>query len=202
MIAQQRLSPVSQALPLRERAVTRLAILSGGTFVGVLAVLILMAIFGAYTDSRRAEADAVVQPAQLVIDPKIETDLSKAMSFDSDPTAAEVQNPFVDRDSISGAAASSTAAAVRTSTTASADGARTNTVSVGGRQTVGGPGDQIRDRVLDDGEVVAALGLEVVVDQPLGDMRLTCDVIHRQRVVRRVGEQLPSDGDEFGAARQ
>ena len=140
MIAQQRLSPVSQALPLRERAVTRLAILSGGTFVGVLVVLILMAIFGAYTDSRRAEADAVVQPAQLVIDPKIETDLSKAMSFDADPTAAEVQNPFVDRDSISGAAASSTAAAVRTSTTASADGARTNTVSVGGRQTVGGPG--------------------------------------------------------------
>ncbi|HEY2867647.1 MAG TPA: hypothetical protein VGJ02_11195 [Pyrinomonadaceae bacterium] len=139
MIAQQRLSPAPQALPLRERAATRLALLFGGTFIGVLIVLVLMAIFGAYADSRRAEADAEVQPAQLVIDPKIETDLAKAMSFENEPTAAEVQNPFVDREGISGiAAASSLGTAVRTS--ANAADAKTNTVSVGGRQAISGSG--------------------------------------------------------------
>ena len=137
MIAQQRLSPASQVLPLRERAATRLAILSGGTFLGVLLVLVLMAVFGAYTDSRRAEADAVVQPAQLVIDPKIETDLAKAMSFEADPIAADVQNPFVDRDGISGSAASSS---VATAVRPSSSGPSANTVTVGGRQTPGSPG--------------------------------------------------------------
>jgi hypothetical protein len=68
-------------------------------------------------------------------------------------------------------------------------------------ETAGRPGDQVGHRVLDDRQVVAALGLEVVVDQSLGDVRLFRDVVHRQRVVGRVGEQLPPDGDEFGAAR-
>lgn len=140
MIAQQRLPSAPQALPLRERASTRLAILFGGTFVGVLLVLVSMAVFGAYTDSRRAEADAVVQPAQLVIDPKIENDLSKAMSFEAEPTVAEVQNPFVDREGLSGAAASAGVTAVRTSANASATAAKPNSVSVGGRQTVAGSG--------------------------------------------------------------
>ena len=140
MTPQQRSSQSTQSLPLRERASTRLAILFGGTFVGVVAVLVLMAIFGAYTDSRRAEADAEVQPAQLVIDPKIETDLSKAMSFEAEPTVAEVQNPFVDREGLAGAAASATAVAVRASTAAPANSAKANSVTVGGRQTVTGPG--------------------------------------------------------------
>ena len=142
MIQQQKLSQSTQSLPLRERASTRLAILFGGTFVGVVAVLVLMAIFGAYTDSRRAEADAEVQPAQLVIDPKIETDLSKAMSFEAEPTVADVQNPFVDREGLAGAAASATAA-VRASTSTPANGAKPNSITVGGRQTVTGSGSTL-----------------------------------------------------------
>jgi len=138
MIPQQRLSQSTQSLPLRERASTKLAILFGGTFVGVVAVLVLVAIFGAYTDSRRAEADAEIQPAPLVIDPKIETDLSKAMSFEAEPTVADVQNPFVDREGLAGAAAATSAAAVRASTTTPANGAKPNTVTVGGRQNVPG----------------------------------------------------------------
>jgi len=64
---------------------------------------------------------------------------------------------------------------------------------------VWGAGDEIGHRLLDDGEVVAALALEVVVDQPFRDTRVPGDVIHRQRVVRGVGEQSPPGGDEFRA---
>jgi hypothetical protein len=94
--------PQAPKLPVKERASFRLATLFVGTFVGMVILLIASAVFGALADSQRANAEAEILPAPLVIDQKIQSDLSKAMSFDAEPPTIEVQNPFVDRAGLSG----------------------------------------------------------------------------------------------------
>lgn len=96
--------PQPPKLPVKERASFRLATLFIGTFVGMMILLIASAVFGSFADSQRANAEAEIQPVPLVIDPKIQSDLSKAMSFDAEPPTVEVQNPFVDRGGLSGTA--------------------------------------------------------------------------------------------------
>jgi hypothetical protein len=96
--------PQPPKLPVRERASFRLASLFIGTFIGMMILLIASAVFGSLADSQRANAEAEIQPAPLVIDPKIQSDLSKAMSFDAEPPAVEVQNPFIDRAGLTGTA--------------------------------------------------------------------------------------------------
>lgn len=91
---------VNAKAPARERLPLKLALLFIGTFVVLLFVLVASTLVNTFTDSRRAADESEIQKPAITIDPKIQADLAKAMSFDAIPTATEVQNPFIDRANI------------------------------------------------------------------------------------------------------
>ena len=127
--------------PARERLGLRLALLFVGTFLGVLLLIVIWTLFSNLIESRRA-ADAVeVQTPPFAIDPKIETDLAKAMSFDAIPASAEVQNPFVDRaeigSNITVTPAANAAANNASKPAVATGGGGTRTISVPGVGTLG-----------------------------------------------------------------
>lgn len=78
----------------------RLALLFVGTFLAVFVVLAAWTMLGTISDRRQVAAQSEVAAPVIVIDPKIQTDLAKAMAFDAIPASGEVQNPFVDRAGI------------------------------------------------------------------------------------------------------
>ena len=86
--------------PGSERFGLKLALLFIGTFLGVLLLIVVWTLFTNIVEGRRAAEQADVQTPPFAIDPRIESDLAKAMSFDAIPTSVEVQNPFVDRAEI------------------------------------------------------------------------------------------------------
>src|SRR5687768_10492406 len=104
-------------LPLKDRLSARLALLLLGSFGAVLAVMMAWTMFTTIGDRQRA-AESTVAAQVIVIDPKIQADLAKALAFDAVPTAAAVQNPFVDRAGLSNAAVA-TASSQSASSTAS-----------------------------------------------------------------------------------
>jgi hypothetical protein len=91
-------------LPIKDRVGPRLAALFAAAFALVFLSGVIYQIFSAVVESRQADSDLVVQPAPIVIDPKIQTDLTKAIAFDVMPNDVTVQDPFVDRGGISGPA--------------------------------------------------------------------------------------------------
>lgn len=117
-------------IPMKDRLSLRLALLFVGTFLAVLLLMLVSTIFGVMADSAQAESQSQIQPAVIVIDPKIQTDLAKAMAFDAVPAAAEVQNPFIDRAGIGvGASAIRTAATAQPSSAGTANSASRTTTS-------------------------------------------------------------------------
>lgn len=88
------------SIPITDRLSTRLGLLFVGTFLVVFIVLAAWTMLGTISDRRRVAAQSGVAAPVIVIDPKIQTDLAKAMAFDAIPASAEVQNPFVDRAGI------------------------------------------------------------------------------------------------------
>ncbi|HYJ91250.1 MAG TPA: hypothetical protein VEV84_08080 [Pyrinomonadaceae bacterium] len=132
MMNPQRVAGPAPRLPMKERAGTRLAILFAATFGVLFMALLIMTVFGVFSDNRTAEAQAQIQPAQLVIDPKIETDLSKAMSFADEPADVNVQNPFVDRDNLSANAGKIGGTVSRPASTTGSVGSTTNAAANGG----------------------------------------------------------------------
>ena len=52
------------------------------------------------SDRRQLDGESDVQAPAITIDPKIQSDLEKAMSFDAIPTETVVHNPFIDHDGI------------------------------------------------------------------------------------------------------
>ncbi len=97
------------SLPVKDRLGTRLALLFVGTFLGVLIFLIAWTMFATIADRRLTSAESDIAAPPIVIDPKIQSELSKALAFDALPASTEVQNPFVDRAGLSGAVVVSTA---------------------------------------------------------------------------------------------
>jgi len=114
------------AVPMRSRLSLKLLLLFLGAFVGVLFLIVGWTLLTAIGDNRAAAADTEIQSPVIVIDPKIQADLQKAIAFDAVPAATEVQNPFIDRASIgtnltvSSPAASAPAGATTAATTNSA----------------------------------------------------------------------------------
>ncbi len=83
-------------LSLKDRASFKLISLFIGTF---LAVFIGSTVIGAFTsllENQVAEAELTNQPAVVVIDPKIESNLSKVMSYDSASETVDIKDPFDD----------------------------------------------------------------------------------------------------------
>jgi hypothetical protein len=84
----------------RERLGLKLPLLFVGTLLAVLLVIVVWALFSNLVAGRRAADEADIQAPVFAIDPKIQTDLAKAMSFDAIPASTDVQNPFIDRAGI------------------------------------------------------------------------------------------------------
>src|SRR5829696_1041709 len=91
-------------MPLKDRLGFRVAILFAATFAAVFLLGAVYSIFSAVVEKRLADAEVQVQAVAVVIDPKIQTELTKAMAFDVMPTEVAVLDPFVDRTGISNTA--------------------------------------------------------------------------------------------------
>jgi hypothetical protein len=91
---------IDQKISLRDRVSIKLVMMFAGAFLAVLLVMVGWALLSAIGDSRTSAAEEDVQTPVITIDPKIETDLAKAMSFDAIPAETNVQNPFLDRAGI------------------------------------------------------------------------------------------------------
>lgn len=114
---------MTPVLPIKDRVGPRLAVLFAAAFAFVFLSGVIYQVFSAVVESRQADSELVVQPAPIVIDPKIQTELTKAIAFDVMPDDVVVQDPFIDRGGISGAVtASSGIAAVRTASSNVAGG--------------------------------------------------------------------------------
>jgi hypothetical protein len=87
-------------VPLRERLSLKLLLVFFGSFIAVLILSVAWTLLTAIADSRDSALESETQAPVIVIDPKIQADLAKALSFDAIPAAAEVQNPFIDRANI------------------------------------------------------------------------------------------------------
>lgn len=114
------------SIPMKDRLSMRLALLFVGTFLIIFVILAAWTMLDTISDRRQVAAQSEVAAPVIVIDPKIQTDLAKAMAFDALPASAEVQNPFVDRAGLgsnvvvsSAPAASQSGSSGSSSTTAS-----------------------------------------------------------------------------------
>ena len=126
----QAVRSIDPRIPIRDRLSMRLALLFVGTFLVILILLMAWTMFATIGDRAQAAAGSGVAAPVIVIDPKIQTDLAKALAFDGLPTGGEVLNPFLDRAGLGGNAA--TATGTRTaaqSPSTSAAGTTTTTVT-------------------------------------------------------------------------
>jgi hypothetical protein len=118
-----------QKTSLSDRVSLKLALLFVGSFLGVLILIVGWTLLTAIGDSRDSATEVEIQTPPIVIDPKIESDLTKAMSFDAIPASTEVQNPFLDRANIgSNLMVTSSATPINASTVA-------NTATTGGNSS-------------------------------------------------------------------
>jgi len=96
----QTVQTVKTRSTLRERLGLKLALLFVGTFLGIFLIVVIWALFSNLVESRRTADESEVAMPAFAIDPKIQSDLTKAMSSDAIPASTDVQNPFIDRASI------------------------------------------------------------------------------------------------------
>ncbi len=90
------------ALPARDRLSMRLGLLFVGLFLGVAILLVAWTMFETIADRRLADVSSEVAAPVIVIDPKLQTELAKALAFDTLPATTAVHNPFLDRAGLSG----------------------------------------------------------------------------------------------------
>jgi hypothetical protein len=110
-----------QRASMSDRVSLKLALLFIGSFLAVLILIVGATLLTALGDSRDSAAEAETQSPPIVIDPKIESDLTKALAFDAIPAATDVQNPFLDRANIgSNLTVTNSATPINASTTANA----------------------------------------------------------------------------------
>ncbi|MDM7921203.1 MAG: hypothetical protein QUS14_02795 [Pyrinomonadaceae bacterium] len=127
-------------VPLKDRLGFKLAALFVLVFLIAFFGLWTYGVAQSYMESRAAEESPALQPKPIVIDPRIQSDLTKVLALDSEPLPPDVRDPFNDRTGISGLVpASMTTGTVSVSGgTASTGGGSTQT-SV---QTIRGSGVQ------------------------------------------------------------
>ena len=119
----QNVRSLAPSMPVKDRLSMKLALLFVGSFLAVFVVLMAWTMIASIGDRREAAADTGVAAPVIVIDPKIQSDLAKAMAFDAIPATTEVQNPFVDRANLAGNAVVATGGptAVKAGTSSSAN---------------------------------------------------------------------------------
>jgi len=128
---------INQQSSFRGRLPLKLALLFVGAFVAVLLAMVAWNLITTFGETRIMAADSDIQTPAIAIDPKIQTDLAKAMSLDAIPAEATVQNPFIDRAGIGSNVAvtssptvtNAVASSSPNATTGAANGSRTTIVS-------------------------------------------------------------------------
>lgn len=116
-------------IPVKNRLSTRLALLFIGTFLGVLMLLMAWTMLATIGDRRQVAASSETTAPVIFIDPKIQSDLAKALAFDALPRSGEVLNPFLDRAGLSGNI-SATTVRVSTQTPPSSAGTSRNVLTL------------------------------------------------------------------------
>lgn len=86
----------------KDRAAIRLFALFLITFLTFFIGWLIYDIFNSMFEKQLAEQNMPNQPAVVVIDPKLETELTKVLTYDSLPEIAAVKDPFADPGGISG----------------------------------------------------------------------------------------------------
>lgn len=127
----------SPKLPLQKRLSFKLLLLFLGTFLVVFFVGAVYDVFSQFRDKSNAEATMAAQPEPIVIDPKLQSELAKVMSYDAEPNDVAVTDPFIDRTGISNSAMATGGRIVATQASASGTAGST-AATTGGRITTGG----------------------------------------------------------------
>jgi len=126
------------SMPIKDRLSLRLGLLFTAVFAAVFLGGLVYDIFASIAE--RSETDAVAQPAPVVIDPKIKTDLAKALAFDVAPADTAISDPFVDRSGISNLVRQTGASPVRTvsgSTSSGTSASASSGTVASGRPSIG-----------------------------------------------------------------
>lgn len=92
--------PLEPHVPAKDRLSIKLALLFVASFLVVFILLAAWTMMGTIADRQQVAAASEVATPVIVIDPRIQSDLAKALAFDAVPTTGEVLNPFVDRAGI------------------------------------------------------------------------------------------------------
>ncbi len=135
----QAVRSLEPAIPYRDRLSTRLALVFIGTFLALLILSMAWTMFDTIADRRKASADSDIAAPVIVIDPKIQTELAKALAFDALPASGEVLNPFVDRANLSGSVLATNA---RPATQTGSSASSGSSVSGGTANARFGPGQR------------------------------------------------------------
>jgi hypothetical protein len=131
----------SPNLPIQKRLSFKLALLFLGTFLAVFFIGAVYDVFSQFREKSDAEATMASQPAPIVIDPKLQDELSKVMSYDTAPNDAAVSDPFIDHTGISNSAmANGRIVTTQASVTGNSGGTTSPAVSriIGGTQVTTG----------------------------------------------------------------
>jgi hypothetical protein len=124
---------LNPSIPAKDRLSLRFGLLFVATFLAVLILLMAWTLLATIGDRQRSAANSDIAAPVIVIDPKIQTELAKALAFDAIPATAEVLNPFIDRAGIGGnvaiTAASAAAKAASVPSTSRTNAATTGTAS-------------------------------------------------------------------------
>jgi hypothetical protein len=147
---------IDRSKTAKDRLSLRLVMTFAVAFLATLALALVSGLFTALVERQTVAAEADVQAPVIVIDPKIQTDLAKAMAFDAIPAAAEVQNPFIDKAGIGGNALLTTMSSP-TQASATASGPAANSPA---RTASGGGNAPVRSTTTVSG-TATALGPEV-----------------------------------------
>ena len=96
----------STPLPLKDRLGTKLAAIFVVTFLVVTVGALIYEMLYSLGESALLESVASAQAPVTTIDPKIESELAKALAFEALPMTADIRDPFSDQAGLSGQKAS------------------------------------------------------------------------------------------------
>ncbi len=192
----QAVRTLDQPIPARQRLGYKLGLVFVGVFLVVFILIVAWTMFAALADRRQSAADSGVATPVIVIDPKIRSDLAKALAFDGLPTQGEVLNPFLDRAGISGNVA---VAPLRTST--QTGGVTETTTTVGGTSSRVSPGGQTRGSQIYSSSVIEAPSWKSRHDDWLARKKLG-QIVENESEVLGVADLIPVglvSGGDLGA---
>lgn len=131
----------NSGVPLVSRVSFKIGALFVLTFVVVFIALSAYDIFSSMMESRQAEAGVVVEQSPIVIDPKIQEELQRVLTENTDVNTEAVKDPFIDRAGLSQTAPTQNVGSLsgQASTTSGGGNSPGTTAMTGGQTAPAGP---------------------------------------------------------------